>query len=70
MRELLRYEDIQRVHWMFKDLYSRDKLLEADKIKRNHFDRVEIETRNGLAVLEGLDQAYWPALHFLWWISP
>jgi hypothetical protein len=59
---------------MFKDFWpNRLKLLQsgesASQFKANHFDRLEIELQDRLVVLEGLDQAYWPVLHFFWWIA-
>jgi hypothetical protein len=54
---------------MFKDLCHNPDKMRDPNLKRNHFDRLEIETADGLVILEGLDQAYWPALHFLWWIT-
>jgi len=37
--------------------------------KFDHFDRLEIESHDRVVVLEGLDQAYFPILHFFWWIT-
>jgi hypothetical protein len=65
--EVLRYDAVRNAYWMFRDLPRR--LLMSPSPKRDHYDRLEIETKDGLAVLEGLGQAYWPALHFFWWIT-
>lgn len=72
--ELLRYDSVIKTHWMFKDRHhKRVKTLqdvEAYKqLKLKHFDRIEVELRDRLVVLEGLDQAYWPVLHFFWWLK-
>lgn len=72
--ELLRYESVTKAHWMFRDLWTDPvKLVQsaggASQLKANHFDRLEIESHDRLVVLEGLDQAYWPVLHFFWWIT-
>jgi hypothetical protein len=68
--ELLRYEAIQKAHWMFGDLWER--LVrspdDASKMKSEHHDRLEIELPTGNIALEGLDQAYRPALNFFWWV--
>lgn len=71
--ELLRYESVTKAHWMFRDLWTDPvKLVQsaggASQLKANNFDRLEIESHDRLVVLEGLDQAYWPVLHFFWWI--
>jgi len=74
MHELLRYEAVLEAHWMFQDFWpDRLKLRSLKKpsdFKSEHFDRLEIELQDRLVVLEGLDQAYWPVLHFFWWIVP
>ena len=73
--ELLRYDSVTKAHWMFRDLWTdRVKSLlqsqgAASQLKANHFDRLEIESQDRIVVLEGLDQAYWPVLHFFWWIT-
>ena len=59
---------------MFKDFWTeRAKSLQsleaAAQFKFDHFDRLEIESCDRLIVLEGLDQAYSPILHFFWWIA-
>jgi hypothetical protein len=72
--ELVRYQSVIKAHWMFKDfLTDRAKSLQsleaAVQFKFDHFDRLEIESHDRLVILEGLDQAYWPVLRFLWWIT-
>jgi hypothetical protein len=69
--ELLRYESVRKAHWMFRDLTGRMKSSaeDAGQFKSHHFDRLELEVEDYLVVLEGLGQAYWPALHFFWWIT-
>jgi hypothetical protein len=72
--ELVRYQSVIKAHWMFKDFWTdRAKSLQsleaAAQFKFDHFDRLEIESHDRLVVLEGLDQAYGPVLHFLWWIT-
>ena len=72
--ELLRYESVIKAHWMFREFWTdRVKSLQsteaASQFKAKHFDRLEIESQNSLVVLEGLDQAYSPVLHFFWWIT-
>lgn len=69
-QELVRYNDVRRVHWMFSDL--RERWVHAANhgdpvtdIKMAYYDRIEIETTEETAVLEGLGQAYSPALSFL-----
>jgi hypothetical protein len=74
IHELLHYESVIKAHWMFKDFWTeRVKLLQsaeaASQFKANHFDRLEIESHDSLVILEGLDQAYDPILHFFWWIT-
>jgi hypothetical protein len=73
VRELFRYDAVRKAHWMFKRLWKDPKeLMRASQMasfKQDHYDRLEIETREGLTVLENLGQAYWPTLHFLWWIT-
>jgi hypothetical protein len=59
---------------MFKDFWTvRMKLLlsndEAAQFKASHFDRLEIELQDRVVVLDGLNQAYWPILHFFWWVA-
>jgi hypothetical protein len=68
---LLCYDAVRKAHWMFNDLFTDPaKALNAPQVKRDHFDRVEIELPDRLVVLEGLDQAYLPVLKFFWWIVP
>jgi len=72
--ELLRYESVIKAHWMFKDRHKKPVMslqeVEAYKqFKLKHFDRIEVELQDRLVVLEGLDQAYWPVLHFFWWLT-
>ena len=71
--ELLRYESVTNAHWMFTDVLDRVKSLQStaaiSQLKAAHFDRLEIESQGRTVVLEGLGQAYWPALHFFWWIK-
>lgn len=73
--ELLRYDSVTKAHWMIRDLWTdRVKSLlqsqgAASQLKANHFDRLEIGSQDRIVVLEGLDQAYWPVLHFFWWIT-
>ena len=74
IRELVRYQSVIKAHWMFKDFWTeRAKSLQsleaATHFKFDHFDRLEIESHDRLVVLEGLDQAYSPVLHFLRWIT-
>jgi hypothetical protein len=72
--ELLRYESVIKAHWMFKDLWTdRIKQLQskeaASEFKAAYYDQLDIELQDRLVVLEGLDQAYWPVLHFFWWVT-
>jgi hypothetical protein len=68
-RELLRYGNVRRTHWMFKDFWKdRELLLQGPDLKRKYYDRLEIEVQSGLVVLEELDQAYSPILNFFLWI--
>jgi hypothetical protein len=72
--ELVRYQSVIKAHWMFKDTWkerakSLQSLEAAAQFKLDHFDRLEIESHDGLVVLEGLDLAYSPVLHFFWWIT-
>jgi hypothetical protein len=74
IHELLRYHSVIEAHWMSKDFWtkrvkSRQSLEVAKQFKSNHFDRLEIESHDRLVVLEGLDQAYSPVLHFFWWMT-
>ena len=64
-QEILRYEFVQTAHWITKDLSK----VWTPAYKKSHYDRLEIELTDGLAVLDGLGQAYNAALKFLWWIS-
>jgi hypothetical protein len=72
-RQLMRYSDVARAHWIFRDLSKR--IISAGSgqnwaaIKVANFDRIEIEAGDSVTVLEGLDQAYWPTLHFFQWIQ-
>ena len=69
--ELLRYKSVYKAHWMFRDLTDRLKSSpEAiSQLKRSYFDRLEIESKDRLVILEGLGRAYWPVLHFFRWIE-
>ena len=71
--ELVRYQSVIKAHWMFKDFWTRVKSLPSEEataqFKFDNFDRLEVESHDRLVVLEGLDQAYRPVLHFLWWIT-
>jgi len=72
--ELVRYRSVINAHWMYKDFWTeRVRSLQSEEaaaqFKFDHFDRLEIESHERLVVLEGLDQAYWPVLHFFWWIA-
>jgi hypothetical protein len=73
IHELVRYQSVIKAHWMFKDWNKRAKSLQSleagAQFKRDHFDRLEIESHDRVVVLEGLDQAYIPVLHFLRWIT-
>ena len=62
--ELFAYEAVDNGHWMF-----RDRTLWSAELKATCFDRLEIESRDGLVVLDGLDQAYLPVLRFLRWTA-
>jgi hypothetical protein len=55
--ELFRYENVRRVHWMFKDNLRRmaESGEEFGYLKLRHFDRVIVEAESGDVVLEGLD---------------
>ena len=70
VRELFRYEDVRGVHWMFKDLWNRIKAepQSGSDLKRQYFDRLEIQLADQLCVLDGLGQAYSPLFHFFGWI--
>jgi hypothetical protein len=70
VHELLRYQSVSKAHWMLKDLRVKwPQSKEAGiQFKRDHFDRLEIESHGRLIVLDGLDQAYHPVLHFFWWM--
>jgi hypothetical protein len=79
--ELLKYEQVRAAHWMFADLSDRVKgemlrlknsaLFERSMgdMKRNNYDRVEVDIHSQTVVLDGLSDAYWPTLHFFWWIK-
>jgi hypothetical protein len=70
IHELVRYQSEIKAH---KDWNKRAKSLQSleagAQLKRDHFDRLEIESHDRVVVLEGLDQAYIPVLHFLRWIT-
>ena len=72
MIELFRYEAIQKAHWMFRDLVDRWRWVESPseitEMKVDHFDRLELELPSRNVALEGLNQAYMPALNFFWWV--
>jgi len=71
IQELLRYKAVQRIHWMFKDVWKDPRMLsQTGDLKRKYYDRLEIETPEGLVVLDGLEQAYAPILSFFQWIVP
>ena len=57
---------------MFSDLMDRLKVArspdEISKMKRDYFDRLEIELPTGNVSLEGLDEAYSPTLTFFRWV--
>jgi len=66
VEEIARYCNIRHAHWMFSDLRERSERGEAvTEMKQQHFDRIEIETETAKVALEGLGQAYSPALAFL-----
>jgi hypothetical protein len=72
--ELVHYQSVIEAHWMFKDFWTKrvkslQSLEAAAQFKFDHFDRLEIESYDRVVVLEGLDQAYFPILHFFWWIT-
>ena len=71
MRELFRYENIQAAHWMFHDLRARLRQApgDAEHLKHNYFDRLEIELPAEVVVMEGLSQAYSTMLNFFWWMT-
>ena len=76
IKEQVRYQRLRRAHWMYKDLSERIKLAVVQSgeegvtaMKRDHFDRIELELDRETVVLDGLDQAYWPTLHFFWWLT-
>jgi hypothetical protein len=71
IRELVRYQSVIKAHWMFKEKQAKSlqSLEAAAQLKRDHFDRLEVESLEGLVVLEGLDKAYIPVIQFLWWIT-
>ena len=57
----VRYDDIDRAHWMRQEL-SRAR-------KQEEFDRIELRLRDGTAVkLVDLDQAVFPLLKFFDWL--
>jgi hypothetical protein len=45
-------------------------LSQTGDLKTKYYDRLEIETPEGLVVLDGLEQAYAPILSFFDWIVP
>lgn len=75
---LFEYEDVQHVHWMFKNFEKRfppPNPVPAEKFvrtKADHFDRLEVELKPGnvgLITLEGLDQSYLPIFQFLQFLT-
>jgi hypothetical protein len=38
-------------------------------MKSKNYDRVEVDINSQTVVLDGLSDAYWPTLHFFWWIK-
>jgi hypothetical protein len=59
VRDLLRYAAVLGAHWMFKDLHTDPaKVSNLPNLKVRHFDRLEIELRDSLVVLEAFDQAH------------
>jgi hypothetical protein len=69
VHELIRYADVHAAHWISRDRQRMISLMSKEdwpKIKRENFDRIEVETDNGdVTVLDDLDQAYWPTPSFL-----
>jgi hypothetical protein len=65
--QVFRYDEVKRVHWMAKDRFHTANPI---AMKRNHYDRLVLETGQSEVVLEGLEQAYVPTLSFLQWIMP
>jgi hypothetical protein len=71
VRELIRYDEFHRAHWMFRNLHKRIASGEGwHRIKLANFDQIEIEADDDTITLEGLEQAYWPVLHFFQWAAP
>lgn len=69
---LFEYEDVQHVHWMFKNFEKRFPPEEFVRTKADHFDRLEVELTPGnvgLITLEGLDQSYLPIFQFLQFLT-
>lgn len=73
----LPYHHVVRAHWMFYDLSRRGKEAvqrgepgAVSTMKRDHFDRIELELEEGFVALDGLDQAYLKILRFFQWVSP
>jgi hypothetical protein len=79
--ELLKYDQVRTAHWMFADLSDRIKgemlrlrnseLIEKSLVdmKLNNYDRVAVDIDSKTVVVDGLGNAYWPTLHFFWWIK-
>ena len=38
-------------------------------MKLNNYDRVEVDLGSETVVVDRLGDAYWPTLHFFWWIK-
>lgn len=75
---LFEYQDVQHVHWMFKDYFRNlrppsplpDE--EAARTKMEHFDRLEVELKGGgasMVTIEGLNGAYQPIFQFLQFLT-
>lgn len=70
IQEILRYDRVRSVHWMFKDLWQRIKAEPGtgSDMKSQYFDRLEIDLGGRVCVLDGLGQAYSPLYHFFKWM--
>ena len=70
IHELFRYDRVRGVHWMSKNLWDREKYEpgSGSDLKKQHFDRLEIDLGDTVCVLDGLDQAYLPVYQFLQWM--
>ena len=70
VRELFRYDSVRSVHWMFRNL--RDRLGTepgtGSNLKKQYFDRLEVDLGDQVCVLDGLDQAYSPVYDFFLWM--